>query len=72
MATIQCAYCNGKGRPAYKSEPCPVCLGRGELVLSYSNGIKCAFCEGRGHPYQKNDPCPVCHGAGVVAPVLHE
>lgn len=70
--SIRCAYCSGSGEHPQKHLPCPVCHGRGELVLSYDNPVQCRYCSGRGEHPQRYEPCPTCRGAGVVAPVLHD
>jgi len=70
--SVECAYCNGSGEHPRKYQPCPVCMGRGNLVLSYDNPVRCSYCSGSGEHPQRYEPCPVCRGAGVVAPVIHD
>jgi len=72
MAKVRCAYCSGKGEHPRKYEPCPVCAGRGTLLLSYDNYQECGYCSGSGEHPRKYEPCPTCGGAGVVAPILHD
>jgi len=69
--TVTCAYCSGSGEHPRKYVPCPVCMGRGKLLLSYDNPVKCRYCSGSGEHPQKYEICPTCKGAGVVPPVLH-
>ncbi len=71
MATVKCAYCSESGEHPRKYKPCPVCVGRGQLVLSFDNYVQCKYCSGSGEHPDKYLPCPTCRGAGVVAPVLH-
>jgi RecJ-like exonuclease len=47
---IDCAFCNGWGRPAGTFEPiCPICEGQGKLVIAGNPELhKCNFCNGWG------------------------
>jgi len=70
--SVRCAYCSGSGEHPRKYQPCSVCQGRGNLVLSYDNPVQCSYCSGSGEHPQRYEPCPTCRGAGVVAPILHD
>jgi DnaJ-class molecular chaperone len=69
---ITCAYCSGEGEHPRRHEICPVCLGRGKLVITFDNPVKCAYCSGSGEHPRKHEICPVCKGAGIAPPVIHE
>lgn len=81
---INCSYCNSKGRKQnyhtgglyknYASDACPICKGKGLLVVQHDGFlIKCARCEGTGHEpsygdnYHYDRMCSVCEGSGALS-----
>ena len=67
---VRCAHCQGTGiKPTYRETPCPVCGGRGVLLLEIHGElplVACAYCTGTGiKPTYRETPCPQCDGAGT-------
>lgn len=67
---IGCAHCRGSGvKPTYRETPCPVCNGRGVILLEVLGElplVACAFCKGTGiKPTYRETPCPQCAGSGA-------
>ena len=68
---VKCGYCNGTGEHPRKYQTCPVCGGKGRVLLrippdfSCDVGIlKCAYCNGTGEHPHRYETCPACHGVG--------
>ena len=67
---VRCAHCKGGGvKPNYSETPCPVCSGKGVLLLVIDGEfplVVCAFCKGSGiKPNYSETPCPQCKGSGA-------
>jgi DnaJ-class molecular chaperone len=63
---------------ALKEGKCPVCEGRGEVILPRTY-VRCAVCDGSGKrdtrsPDIRWAPCDVCAGVGLVHPadLMHD
>ncbi len=63
-----CWTCEGTGaRPGHKTQVCPGCQGRGQVIRSqgfFQVSTTCPRCNGAGQII--TDPCTDCHGAGLV------
>lgn len=63
-----CRTCEGTGaRPGHKTQVCPSCQGRGQVIRSqgfFQVSTTCPHCNGSGQII--TDPCNDCHGAGLV------
>jgi len=66
---VKCAHCKGTGIKTYTETPCPVCNGKGVLLLETDGELPlvvCAFCKGTGiKPTYSETSCPQCHGSGA-------
>ena len=71
---VGCARCDGSGRfyPSNAlSQACPVCGGRGKLLIRTKRALleRCVRCDGSGRQYPPNemsDPCANCLGVGAI------
>jgi len=63
-----CWTCEGTGaRPGHKTQVCPACQGRGQVIRSqgfFQVSTTCPRCNGAGQII--TDPCTDCHGEGLV------
>lgn len=63
-----CWTCEGSGsRPGHKSQTCPSCRGRGQVIRSqgfFQVSSTCPQCHGSGQII--TEPCADCNGSGLV------
>ncbi len=63
-----CWTCDGSGiRPGYKSQTCPYCHGKGQILRTqgfFRVSTPCPECHGQGRII--TDPCKDCEGTGLV------
>ncbi len=69
---VKCAHCNGRGYVGYSSyneDGCPICKGKGKLLIEAERLplVACARCEGDGVIVYDQSVCTSCHGAGCQA-----
>ena len=70
---VKCGYCKSSGEHPRKYQTCPVCEGKGRVLLRIPPDfncdvgiLKCAYCNGSGEHPRRYALCPTCGGAGSV------